>query len=210
MRLVWIALALTDRGPFMTHASFWNSCIFNLTPSPPLSSPPRHSCITLRVSLSEDRRALVATVHQHLFLFYFFLKSHHETRRPRWESLRTLLSQVVWIRRVAKKHSARRQRYFFELLIKVFEVEQRRRRRCVVPFRGHREVVFPRGCACASLQSRAGFRNEPEKPLLCLQLLCPCGTKVRNFAAAITNGWVLPSIFSLPHSEFKVSNGRQG
>lgn len=46
----------------------------------------------------------------------------------------------------------------FEPFIKVFEVEQKRRRRCVVPFRGHWEVVFPRACAFASRQ----YRQHPE------------------------------------------------
>lgn len=119
-------------------------------------------------SLCEDRRAFVATVRQHLFLFYLFLKRHHETRRPRCKSLGTgrrcsaghrkrLCDFAVW-----RKRSMRRHRISFggkfEPFIKVFEVEQRRRRRCVVPFRGHWEVVFPRACAFASLQ----YRRHPE------------------------------------------------
>lgn len=68
---------------------------------------------------------------------------------------------AVW-----RKRSMRRHRISFggkfESFIKVFEVEQKRRRRCVVPFRGHREVVFPGACASASLQSPPASRMSLE------------------------------------------------
>lgn len=163
-------------------------------------------------SLCEDRRAFVATVRQHLFPFYLFLKSHHETRRPRCKSLGTGRRcsaghrKVVWIRCVAKTQHEAAQNFFWGEVWVLYQsvwsgTKETQTLRCAFS-------RSPRGCIPTSLRLciaavPAGIQNEPGKPLLCLQLLCPCGTEVWNFAAAITNGWVLPSIFSPPHDEFK-------
>lgn len=83
-----MALVLADRRRLMTHASFGNCCIFDVTPR-------RQSHMTLHVSLGEDRRRVFASAR------------HRETQRPcsKWlrkERSPSELKVRVRIRRVAE------------------------------------------------------------------------------------------------------------
>lgn len=212
-KIMWLNEVSLDCTSARWPRAIHDSCIF-LKQLHIQSDSPRQSHITLHVSLYWGSPCIWNPSHARISLYSFwFLKSHHERQCPCYKWLGTGRRcsagyRNVCVNMLCSKNAARGGMEFlwgkFEPFIKVFEVEQRRRRRCVVSFSRSRGGCIPtslRLCITAiPPASRMSLKSHYYVCSCCVLVGQKCETLQQQLFS------ILFFFFLQPQDEFRVSS----